>query len=212
MRLRLIQSWLIVSLALLAGGCAAVQNTVDDVKIDADPNSPVRKDAEVAGKRVGGAVAAPLHDVNLVRSKIPPALLDADDAPYARPHPFNCATIKAALDPLDLALDPDVDQPKPPQTKTERNEKMAGDATIDSIKGAAEGFIPFRGWVRLLSGAERHDRQVRSAVLAGEVRRAYLKGLGLSLRCAPPAAPLAAALSAAPGPRPENSVDEARKD
>jgi hypothetical protein len=31
---------------------------------------------------------------------------------------------------------------------------------------------------------------MRAAISAGEVRRAYLKGLGEQLRCAPPAAPV----------------------
>jgi hypothetical protein len=37
--------------------------------------------------------------------------------------------------------------------------------------------IPMRGWVRRLTGAERHDQQVRDAIKAGFVRRGYLKGL-----------------------------------
>ena len=211
MRTRLILLCLIPTLALNLGGCATTQNAVDTVQIYTDPNSPARKDAEVAGKRVGGAVAAPLHDVNLIRDKIPPILLDAVDAPYARPKPFNCAGIKAALDPLEPVLSPDLDQPKPEETKTSHNQKVAGDATIDAIKGAAEGVIPFRAWVRMLSGAEREDKQVRAAILAGEVRRAYLKGLGLTRRCQPPAAPLQTALDATPKPRPIKQAETAPK-
>ena len=43
--------------------------------------------------------------------------------------------------------------------------------------GAASDVIPFRGWIRKLSGAERHDKYVQAAITAGAVRRAYLKGL-----------------------------------
>ena len=46
-----------------------------------------------------------------------------------------------------------------------------------------------RGWVRKLSGAERHDRLVQTAITSGHVRRAYLKGLGESRGCNPPATP-----------------------
>ena len=49
------------------------------------------------------------------------------------------------------------------------------------------GAIPFRGVVRKLSGAESHDRLVQSAIIAGNVRRAYLKGLGEARGCMPPA-------------------------
>jgi len=200
---------LMTSLALSTGGCGTVSNTVEDVKIDADPNSPVRKDAEATGAKVGGAVAAPLQDVNLIRKKIPPVLLDAVDAPYALPRPISCKIIEAQVRPLDVALGPDIDQPKPePPSKTRRDEAMAGDAAIDTIKGTAESVIPLRGFVRMLSGAERHDKQVQAAVLAGEVRRAYLKGLGLERRCPTPGAPLKAALEAKPAPRPvEKAAD-----
>ena len=36
--------------------------------------------------------------------------------------------------------------------------------------------MPFRGWLRKLSGAERQERRVAAAVEAGEARRAYLRG------------------------------------
>jgi hypothetical protein len=43
--------------------------------------------------------------------------------------------------------------------------------------------------VRKLTGAERHDKMVQAAILAGSVRRAYLKGLGETKGCNPPATP-----------------------
>jgi hypothetical protein len=55
--------------------------------------------------------------------------------------------------------------------------------------GAASDVIPFRGWIRKLSGAEQHDRYVQAAITAGAVRRAYLKGLGEAKGCDPPATP-----------------------
>jgi hypothetical protein len=198
------RAWIFAStLALIVGGCASVRNTVDTVQVAADPNSPLRKDAVAAGQRVGDAAAAPLHDVNLIQTKIPPVLLDAADAPYARPSPLTCRTIRADLEPLEAALPPDLDRAKPPpQSRVKRGETMAGDAAIDSLKTAAEGVIPMRSWVRMLTGAERHDKLVRAAVLAGQIRRAYLKGLGMTLSCGPPAAPPPFALEAKPQARP----------
>jgi len=60
---------------------------------------------------------------------------------------------------------------------------MAGDAAMDAFKGVAEDVIPFRGLVRKLSGAERHSKKVTAALVAGSVRRAYLKGMRVAQGC-----------------------------
>jgi hypothetical protein len=67
--------------------------------------------------------------------------------------------------------------------------EMGGEAALDAIADFASSAIPFRGWVRRLSGAESHQKRVQAAISAGEARRAYLKGLGEQLKCAPPASP-----------------------
>ena len=154
-----------------------------------------------ATERVGGALAQPLRDVNLVRTKIPDVLLDAVDAPYARPRPLTCREITAEIDPLNEALGPDLDVPPSATNPSllQRGSGVAGDAAINAIRGAAESVIPMRGWVRRLSGAEQHDRLVATAITAGAVRRAYLKGLGLEARCKFPSIPLPAAQNAVPG-------------
>lgn len=64
-------------------------------------------------------------------------------------------------------------------------------ADIPPVLIAAEGIVPFRGWVRKLSGAERYAKEVAAAITAGTIRRAYLKGLGQAAGCAAPAAPRA---------------------
>ncbi|MDP3591056.1 MAG: hypothetical protein Q8R94_04200, partial [Phenylobacterium sp.] len=60
-------------------------------------------------------------------------------------------------------------------------------AALGAVAGLASSVIPFRSRVRQLSGAERHDSLVTDAVLAGAVRRAYMKGLGEAKSCRPPA-------------------------
>jgi len=67
--------------------------------------------------------------------------------------------------------------------------KAAEKGAYGLMAGAAEGVIPFRGWVRKLTGAERHDKLVANAIGAGRVRRAYLKGLGEARGCNPPGTP-----------------------
>ena len=57
------------------------------------------------------------------------------------------------------------------------------------MAGMASDVIPFRGIVRQVTGAARHDEYVQAAILAGTARRAYLKGLGEARGCKPPATP-----------------------
>ena len=142
---------------------------------------------------VEGAAQAPLRDLNVVRTKIPAVLLQATADPYRRPatspkasKKAQCAQIIALIRPLDDALGADLDAP-------EQDRDGLLDKGRETALGAAAAFasdaIPFHGWVRKLSGAERHDEQVRAAITAGAVRRAYLKGLGEAHGCDPPATP-----------------------
>lgn len=151
--------------------------------------------------RVGGAIVTPLHDVNLIRTKIPDSLLDAVDAPYARPRPLTCPEVAAEIAPLDDALGPDLDRPVNSRNVglLQRGETMAGDAAVGALRDAAGDLVPMRSWVRMLSGAERHDKLVAAAITAGGVRRAYLKGLGLAKNCGLPAQPQEQAQEAVAG-------------
>lgn len=140
-----------------------------------------------------GAATSPLRDVNVLRTKIPQVLLDSLSNPYAPPKPMTCAEIKAQIAPLDEALGPDLDAPKvkgEEQGLIAKGRDVAEDQAMRMAVGAAQDLIPFRGWVRRLSGAEQHDKLVRAAIVAGGIRRGYLKGLGLAKGCKAPAAPI----------------------
>ena len=128
----------------------------------------------------------------MLRTKIPQVLLDSLSDPYARPFPMTCKEIAALIAPLDEALGPDMDQPKPSkadQGLIADSRDFIADEAMGELVGAAQDIIPYRGWVRRLTGAERHDKLVRSAITAGGIRRGYLKGVGLAKGCKPPAAP-----------------------
>jgi hypothetical protein len=147
----------------------------------------MRTSDEVKSESVQGAATAPLRDLNVVRVKIPQVLLQALADPYARPpRTWKCSQLIAMVRPLDDVLGPDIDQiPPGDEDLMDRGSKTALGAAADLASGA----IPFRGWVRKLTGAEKHDRLVLSAIIAGNVRRAYLKGLGEMRGCNPPATP-----------------------
>ena len=143
--------------------------------------------------QVTDAATTPLSDLNLVRGTIPAVLVAAQKQPYFSPANQSCESLRTEVRGLDEVLGPDLDAPASPTNPSliERGSKEVGNAAAGALKSAAEGIVPFRGWVRKLSGAERYSRDVAAAIAAGTVRRAYLKGLGNARSCpmvvAPPA-------------------------
>lgn len=153
--------------------------------------APVQTTDQINRGSVTGAVSAPMRDLNLLRSKIPPVLLEALEDPYKRPRPATCSELIALMRPLNEALGADIDEPSAPDDRAliAKGKDVAGDTALGMVASAAQDLIPLRGWVRRLSGAERHDRLVRAAITAGGIRRGYLKGLGEAKGCNPPATP-----------------------
>jgi hypothetical protein len=140
---------------------------------------------------VRGAILSPLEDVNLKQSDIPDVLTRAVANPYEVKGLTRCEPIAGEIGRLDAALGPDLDEVAPPDTRT-KTEKLAGKAKsagVTVVRDESRSIVPFRGWVRKLTGAERHQKEIRAAIEAGRVRRGYLKGLGMNMNCAPPAAP-----------------------
>lgn len=165
------KAWLLLALPLL-GACAG--NPKDDAQ---------------------RAALTPLNDLNLVRADVPPVLQSARAAPYALPAQRNCAGAAAEVAALDAVLGVDLDAPAGDRPSLlERGNDAVSDAAGKALKSAAEGVIPFRGWVRKLSGAERYERGVAAAIAAGGVRRAFLKGWTLAQAC--PKLPVPPATSA----------------
>lgn len=145
--------------------------------------------------RVSDAATTPLNDLNLVNAPIPELLKTARRAPYAMPPDSTCEALTQQVRALDEVLGPDLDTPPTPSNPglIERGTNAVGDAAVGALKGAAQGVVPFRGWVRKLTGAERYSRDVQAAIAAGTVRRAYLKGLAAARACSPTAAAAAVA-------------------
>lgn len=137
------------------------------------------------------AVAAPLEDLNLKQKTIPPVLIRAVADPYDVVGLERCEPIAAEIGRLDAALGPDLDEAPPPDERS-RGKKVADGAWkvgVAEVRGQTTHVLPFRGWIRKLTGAARHDKAVQAAIRSGGVRRGYLKGVGMRMNCAPPAAP-----------------------
>lgn len=152
--------------------------------------------------RVTTAAATPLSDLNLVRDEIPEVLQNALKQPYLKPADANCAPIAEEIHQLDEVLGADLDAPANSDEPSllDRGSDMAENTAVGAIQRTAEGLVPFRSWVRKLSGAERHSRKLAAAITAGSIRRAYLKGVAVSRACEiKPPVQLVAASSPASG-------------
>ena len=138
------------------------------------------------------AATAPLGDLNLVNAEVPAVLVAAQKGPYSRPSDTTCAGLAAEVTALDAVLGPDLDTRATEANPglVERGVAAVGDAAIGAVRGTAEGLVPYRRWVRKLSGAERYSKDVAAGIAAGTIRRSFLKGLGLASGCQAPAAPL----------------------
>lgn len=139
----------------------------------------------------GDAVTAPLEDLNIKRSDVPDVLRRAVSNPYDMSGMRHCEAIANEIGRLDAALGPDLDEAPPPdqRTRAQRLAAAAHGAGVQAVRERTQGLLPFRGWIRKLTGADRHDKAVDRAMRSGAIRRGYLKGVGMRMNCAPPAAP-----------------------
>lgn len=136
------------------------------------------------------AALSPLEDVNLKRTKIPEEFKKIRN-PYAVDPEVSCDMIAKEVTTLDGLLGRDWDIP-PPDKKglSDRAADGASTAFLDAVSSGASGFIPYRGLVRTVTGANSHATKVRKAYERGSHRRTFLKGIGLMKNCAYPASPL----------------------
>jgi hypothetical protein len=133
------------------------------------------------------ALATPLEDVNVRKVPIPEVLKKAVVRPYDLTGLTSCAGVANEMRMLDTALGPDFDVPPTPAETSRLDQAKGGAATVTRL--GAQMLMPFRGVVRQLSGANAYQREVYEAIEAGSARRGFLKGIGMRMNCAPPAAP-----------------------
>lgn len=129
------------------------------------------------------AVEAPFHDLNLIQKGIPSVLVEAEIAPYLVPSDQSCEALSASIYALDVALGSDQEGHLRDPTMYDRAVEELDEQAVDAIRNTTEGFLPFRGWIRKISGAARHSKQIARANAAGLIRRAFLKGVRVSKNC-----------------------------
>lgn len=153
-------------LLLLAASCASSQ--------PAKSPPPAQSSG---GEAIDQAFTQPFRDLDIMRVDPSPLLAAAKAAPYSPPDPAECAALARAIAELDVALGPDIDKTDPAKS----SDNLAGALVSGAIRDVLG--LPFRGVVRRLTGAETRDRELRASVLAGMVRRGYLKGQAAARGC-----------------------------
>ncbi|BDI61312.1 hypothetical protein [Qipengyuania nanhaisediminis] len=136
----------------------------------------------------------PLDTLNIDPDEIPPALVAAAEDPYASETLRTCNDIVGGIAAIDRVLGADFDI-----AEDDEGRRISEGRIAQSIVGS---FIPFRGIISELSGANARKAEVNAAITAGMVRRGFLKGLGQQRGCDYPARPRAdrAAASAPEAP------------
>lgn len=122
--------------------------------------------------------ATPASDLNIRRTRIPAQLISAQQKPYDLTGLSECPHIAAEVGELDAILGEDLDV-----AEARRRRPSAGRLA----QWAVGSFIPFRGAIREISGANSHERRMTDAIQAGLARRAFLKGVGEAKGCLYPA-------------------------
>tara|TARA_R110000772_G_scaffold41357_3_gene96020 strand:+ start:1603 stop:2235 length:633 start_codon:yes stop_codon:yes gene_type:complete len=121
------------------------------------------------------AATQPLTDLNLKSVDIPSELLMIQDEPYSLNGLSDCTVLLREISALEGVLGPDADTPDKKTGMVNKALKTGG-----SFLG---GFIPFRGVVREVSGANANRRRMERAIYAGVARRGFLKGYAEAKQC-----------------------------
>ncbi len=153
---------------------AAAQPRQDAPRAEEEPSKPITQQ-DVDAKDVA---LTPLSDLNIKKGEIPQLLLDAEEDPYHLRGMARCQQIAAAIGELDAVLGEDIDV-----AQANGRRISAGRAAQEALGS----FIPFRGLIREVSGANAQQRKIQNAVYAGTARRAFLKGIGQQRGCRYPA-------------------------
>lgn len=122
----------------------------------------------------------PTTDLNITKEEIPSTLIKAVEKPYDLTGLGQCKALIVAVEDLDTILGPDFDLPQ------EARERISPGRVA---KWVVSSFIPFRGLIRELSGANAQERALQAAIQAGISRRGFLKGIGHARGCKHPASP-----------------------
>jgi hypothetical protein len=160
------KTWYVLAMGLVLATPAMAQET--------KPKSDIDKVGDSAERMA----TKPLKDLNLMKEEIPSEIQKILDKPYDISKLKTCAQLKGAVRNLTEVLGPDIDSAQATKKGQDPGEFMLGAA--ESVVGS---LIPGMGLIRKISGAEAAERRAKAAVLAGSLRRAYIKGYARAKGC-----------------------------
>ena len=179
----------ILALTLALGACSGTSNE--------QPNIVTSNDGNVFTDVVSGTfegvfdtIQTPFRDLGFTKEEIPESLAAAANGPYSQPASKKCKAIMQEITALNEVLGEDKYDPEIILASSSNNtsyfaegiQYASGMAIAKTGKIAA---LPFRGVVRRVSGAAKQEKASKEAHEAGEIRRAYLRGMAdsPSLNC-----------------------------
>ena len=133
-------------------------------------------------KNVPYAAASPIRDLNIRNPDVPEELA-AMDNPYDLATDLSCASLLEEVYELEDAI-----TENSPGTVGSLHEDVTragnlGNAADATTKALVTSLIPFRGVVRLASGATYKAKRKRKADQLGRERIGFLVGVGSSQKC-----------------------------
>lgn len=158
------------------GGAQASESLKTEPQRAGQSSAQQPKKLDEAGRAMGDIVTAPLQDTNIKTKRIPEVLELARGGPYETTGLNNCAAINRSISSLTEVLGTDFDTPEDRRPNRGRQAANVG-------KSVVQGFIPFRGVIREVTGAAAAQREWDAAVDAGIARRGFLRGIARSRGC-----------------------------
>lgn len=148
--------------------------------------APATKDAAnpVGNKTFADAALSPLADFNIRKRERPEILmrLEAEDI-YQIEANAGCEWYDVRIQELDEVLGDDYDVQKEETSPLEDVGNNARSAALSGVASEMGSYVPGRGIVRALSGAQARQKQTRKIYQKGVARRSFLKGAAVSAGC-----------------------------
>ena len=158
-------SALVAMLALACAAPALAQEQADE------------KPIEKIGDTLKNMGEKPLRDFNIKQDEIPPELLAIMESPYSMKGLRTCTQFRNEIGKLTAVLGTDVDSVN----------AVEGETAAETMLGAAESvvgsLIPGTGLIRRVTGAHQAEMKAQAAILAGSLRRSYIKGYASARGC-----------------------------